>query len=406
MTLSRTRLRWMAVLAFSVCGLVAALAAFLTSSAVAAPADKVDVIIAFNKLPGATEHGLVRGLGGSIKGSYRLVPAIAASVPSTAIQGLQHNPNVERVEADIAVTAFGLGDETLQEVKNAWGVDRLDASRVWSAGYDGSGVGIAICDTGSGPHADLANQTGRFSCLSGTCVPTTTADGNGHGTHVAGSALAVLNASGVAGVAPGARLYSFQVLNSNGSGSFSSIIAALDYIVANNASLGIRVANFSLGANSDPGLTVRQAFDRANAAGILCVAAAGNSGTPPGKGDNVGYPGRYDSVLAVAATDKSDKRASFSSTGPAVDLAAPGVGINSTWLNGGYNSISGTSMATPHVSGAAALVFARHAAYINALPLASRAPWVASRLKSTATPLGSTTWFGSGLVNPVAACAP
>jgi subtilisin family serine protease len=336
--MSRARWRWIPILALPVCGLAAALAAVITSSVDAAPPDKVDVIIALKRPATAADQALVRGLGGAIKGTYRIVSAMAATVPSTAIQGLQQNPNVARVESDIAVSAYGLGDETQPEFKNAWGVDRLDASVVWNRGVTGAGVGIAICDTGSGgPHQDLPNVAGRYGCLNGKCTPDSTAlDGNGHGTHVAGTALAIKGNGDktVAGMAPGASLYSFQVLNSSGSGSFSNVIAALDYIVSYNASPPpglpkILVASFSLGSSSDPGLTVHQAFDNAYAAGVLCVAAAGNSGNPPGKGDNVGYPAAYLSVLAVAATDTNDKRASFSSTGSAVDLSAPGVAIQS-----------------------------------------------------------------------------
>jgi subtilisin len=395
----------MLAIALPVCGLVAALAAVITSSVDAAPPDKVDVIIAFKRPPTASDQALVRGLGGAIKGTYRIVPAMAATVPSVAIQGLQRNPNVERVESDIAVFAYSLNDGEPAEYSSAWGVDRLDARVVHLAGNTGAGVGIAICDTGSGPHSDLdPNVAGRYNCLSGACsLDPGQKDGNGHGTHVAGSALAKQNGSGVVGMAPDASLYSFQVLNSSGSGSFSNIIAALDYIVSYNASLGIRVANFSLGSSSDPGLTVKQAFDNAYAAGVLCIAAAGNSGNPPGKGDNVGYPARYPSVVAVAATDQNDRRASFSSTGSAVDLSAPGVAIRSTWLNGGLNIISGTSMATPHVTGAAALVFAS-GVVSDTDGLYGTANEVRKRLEDTALSLGSAGWYGKGLVNPAAAC--
>jgi len=132
------------------------------------------------------------------------------------------------------------------------------------------------------------------------------------------------------------------------------VIAALEWAVAN----GIQVTNNSYGSSGDPGETVKAAFDNAEAAGVLHVAGAGNSGNPPGRGDNVIYPARYASVIAVAATDQNDKRARWSSTGPDVELAAPGVAINSTLLGGGYGEKQGTSMASPHVAGTAALVIA------------------------------------------------
>jgi subtilisin len=138
------------------------------------------------------------------------------------------------------------------------------------------------------------------------------------------------------------------------SGYFSDVIAALQWCVDN----GIQVTNNSYGSSGDPGTSVHQAFDNAYAAGVLGVAAAGNSGNRRGIGDNVGYPARYGSVIAVAACDSSDARAYFSSTGPEVELIAPGVNISSTRLGGGYITYSGTSMASPHVTGAAALVWA------------------------------------------------
>jgi len=134
------------------------------------------------------------------------------------------------------------------------------------------------------------------------------------------------------------------------------------------------------------------------------VAAAGNSGTPPGKGDNVGYPARWDSVIAVAATDKNDNRASFSSTGPAVELAAPGVAINSTLPGNSYGAYSGTSMASPHVAGTAALVIASGITDSNGNGLINDE--VRLQLQGTAIDLGDPgrdSKYGYGLVDAAAA---
>ena len=155
-------------------------------------------------------------------------------------------------------------------------------------------------------------------------------------------------------VAQKGELYDRKALGAGGSGSDSDVIAASQWAVTN----GIQVNNNSYGSSRDPGVTVKAAFDNAYAAGVLHVAAAGNSGNPRGRGNNVIYPARWESVIAVAATDGDDERASWSSTGPDVELAAPGVGINSTLLGGGYDEDKGTSMASPHVAGTAAWVIA------------------------------------------------
>ncbi|GAI75932.1 unnamed protein product, partial [marine sediment metagenome] len=157
---------------------------------------------------------------------------------------------------------------------------------------------------------------------------------------------------GVVGVAPEARIYALKVLE-GGTGSYSDVIAAIQWAVDN----GMQVTNNSYGSSGDPGELVKAAFDAAYYTyGVLHVAAAGNNGNPPGRGDNVIYPARWDSVIAVAATDESDNRARWSSTGLDVELSAPGVNINSILPGGDYVRMSGTSMASPHVAGTAALV--------------------------------------------------
>lgn len=371
----------------------------------AAASSRVDVIIGFRSAPGPAERTLVEGLDGSVRGTFSIVPAVTASISEGALGALRSDARVASVELDGEVHALDLADADTAEVTNAWGVDRLDANLVWGT-TAGAGVGVAIVDTGSGPHtADLPAAAVRKNCLSGSCVDGGD-DDNGHGTHVAGSVLARQNGLGVVGVSPGATLFSYKVLNASGSGSWSGIIAALDSIVAYNAAspaVRIAVANFSLGSSSDPGATVKAAFDNTYASGVLVIAAAGNAGNPRGKGNNVGYPARYSSVVSVAATNKSDARASFSSTGPDVELAAPGVSINSTYLDGGYAVLSGTSMATPHVTGAAALVIGAGVVTTDTSGVNGIADEVRALLNSTAKDLGSAgrdSHFGYGLVNP------
>ena len=307
--------------------LVAILSGLLASPAWGQQPERVKVLIAFGRQPGPAEQALVRGMGGSVKYTYHLVPAIAATLPEPAISALVANPHVTRVEPDRQMRALDI------ELDNAWGVTRIGAGTVHDGGNRGDGVKLAIIDSGINyNHPDLNdNYAGGYDFVQGDGDPM---DVYGHGTHVAGTACAEDNDNGdpdgpygVVGVAPACALYALRVLDDAGFGDASDLIAAMEWAVDN----GIQVANLSLGWDLNPGDTVKAAFDNAEAAGLVIVAAACNNGNRPGKGDNVCYPALYDSVIAVAATDASDQRASFSSTGDQVELAAPGVSVFSTW---------------------------------------------------------------------------
>jgi subtilisin len=388
--------------------LVAVLSGLLVSPAWGQQPEKVKVLIAFGRQPGPAEQALVRGMGGSVKYTYHLVPAIAATLPEPAISALQANPHVMRVEPDRQMRAMDT------ELVNSWGVTRIGAGTIHNGGNKGDGVRLAIIDSGINyDHPDLdGNYQGGADFVEGDGDPM---DVYGHGTHVAGTACAEDNDNGdpagpygVVGVAPECALYALKVLDDNGFGDASDLIAALQWAVVN----GIQVANLSLGWDLNPGDTVREAFDNAEDAGLVIVAAACNNGNRPGRGDNVCYPALYDSVIAVAATDHNNQRASFSSTGDQVELAAPGVSVLSTWNdNSGYYDPqpvcreeegietcykygSGTSMAAPHVAGTAALILAANPDWTN--------DQVRAQLRATADDLGTAGWdpqYGFGLVD-------
>jgi len=335
------------------------------------PDGLVKVLIGFKDKPGPPEQAMVKGVGGKIKYTYH--------IPEKAIDTLQKNPNVTHVELDSKVYALDA------ELDNSWGVKHIGAGIVHDDGdgNKGTGIKVAIIDSGIDyNHPDLdANYVGGYDFVNDDTDPM---DDDGHGTHVAGTVAAEDDGEGVVGVAPEASLYALKVLGSDGSGSYSDVMAALQWCVDNN----IQVTNNSYGSSGDPGKTVEAAFDNSALAGVLHVAAAGNSGNPPGRGDNVGYPAAYNSVIAVAATDQNDKRARWSSTGPDLELSAPGVAINSTLLGGGYGEKNGTSMASPHVAGTAALVIA--AAIVDD---------VRYQLQITADNLGDSSLYGNGLVD-------
>jgi len=367
-------------------GLVlAALLIAVSSGSVAASPPTARVLVSFKHQPGAAEQALVRGVGGSIKYTYHLVPAIAATIPEAAISALRANPNVAGVDLDRQVSVLDREDLA------SWGVGVINADIVQARGNSGAGVKLAIIDSGIDyTHPDLsANYRGGYDFVNNDSDPM---DDLGHGTGVAGVVAAAANGAGIVGVAPEVSLYALKVLDSSGIGLYSNIIAALQWSVDN----GIQVTNNSYGEAENPGAIAQAAFDNAASAGLVNVAAAGNSGSPTGAGDNVFYPARYDSVIAVAATMPGNVRAFFSSTGPAVELAAPGFQVTTTLPGGGYGPQSGTSIASPYAAGAAALVIS------SGLDGAS----VRQRLDSTAKDLGAPgrdPLYGFGLVNAAAA---
>jgi subtilisin family serine protease len=350
--------------------------------------ERVNVLITFRQLPGAAEQALVRGAGGQVRYAYRLVPGIAASLPAPAVAALQNNPSVLAIEPDGRVEAYDA------ELDFTWGVARLGSGAIHGSGVSGAGVRVAVFDSGlEYTHFELAHAfAGGHDFVNGDDDP---ADDNGHGTHVSGTIAAADNDQWVVGAAPGVQLFAIKILDAAGQGNFSDVIAGLQWAVDQ----GVHVTNHSYGSSGDPGTLVAQAFANSAAAGLLHVAAAGNTGNCRGTGNNVGYPARYDDVIAVAATDSADNRACFSSTGPAVEVAAPGDIILSTYPSGQFAYGSGTSMASPHVAGAAALLVSR------GVPNATQ---VRGLLGGTAIDLGDSgrdKLFGFGLVNLPAAAA-
>ena len=362
--------------------------------------ERVAVFVSFREVPGPAETALVRSMGGKVKYSYHLVPAIAATVPQAALSALEAHPGVIRVEPDIPVHVVDT------ELDNTWGVKRIGAGVAHSAGNTGLGVKVAVLDTGiDTDHSDLSYDSG---CSENFTADASIEDGHSHGTHTAGTVAALDNGVGVVGVAPDAGLCILKVLSDSGGGDYSDIVAALQFIADYNsiASVPILVTNNSYGSDGDPGTTVKDAFDVLYAQGVLHVAAAGNSGNPAGRGENCIYPALWENVVATAATTQSDSRASFSSTCPELELAAPGYQINSTVPGGGYGEKSGTSMASPHAAGTAALVFAAGITDANGDGLLNDD--VRLRLQQTADDLGAAgrdSQYGYGLVDADEAAA-
>ena len=278
-----------------------------------------------------------------------------------------------------------------------WNISLIQAPEAWARGVNGNGVKVAVLDTGIASHPDLEIAGGT------SFIPGSTGydDLNGHGTHCAGVVAAKHNSIGVVGVAPEASLYAVKVLGDNGSGNTSWIIAGMEWCVIN----GIKVASMSLGGSSDPLVAYANAVKRCQDNGVTVVIASGNSyGTSfpwvcaPANSFLSEQPNA--SPIAAGAIDNRNVIAGFSSRGGRtanwnqVTCVAPGVSINSTHLGNDYATMSGTSMACPHIAGLAALV-------IQCFPDLTPAN-VKRRIATTCTDLGATgldTTYGYGLIN-------
>jgi major intracellular serine protease len=241
--------------------------------------------------------------------------------------------------------------EVVSEVPK--GVELIAAPKIWEKSK-GKGITIAILDTGCDiTHPDLSERIigGRNFTNDDDGNPDEYNDYNGHGTHVAGTIAAVQNNNGVIGVAPEAGLLILKVLDKNGSGQYDWIINGINYAVDQKAD----IISMSLGGSADvPEL--HKAIQNAIANQILVVCAAGNEGDGNDFSDEFSYPASYNEVISVGASNLERRSSEFSNSNNEVDLVAPGEEILSTYLNGTYAKLSGTSMATPHVSGALALI--------------------------------------------------
>lgn len=242
-------------------------------------------------------------------------------------------------------------EEEVKEVPK--GVELIQAPKIWNE-TKGKGIKVAVLDTGCDVnHPDLKDRIigGRNFTDDDSSNPDIYTDYNGHGTHVSGTIAAQENDAGVIGVAPEAELLIVKVLNKNGSGQYEWIINGIHYAIEQNAD----IISMSLGGPAD----VPELYDAIKAAvkkNILVVCAAGNEGDGDDSTDEFAYPGCYNEVISVGAINLERDSSEFTNSHNEIDCVAPGEGILSTYLNGKYATLSGTSMAAPHVSGALALI--------------------------------------------------
>jgi subtilisin family serine protease len=292
---------------------------------------------------------------------HRSVVVAHAGRAADVAAALRRDPNVESVVPDaVASVADWPADEPPDDALFATyqhDLPLIGMADAWPLSTGASSVVVAVLDTGyEGSHPDLAAipTVSPYNARTGS---TNVTDGYGHGTHVSGTiAGQTNNAIGVAGIAPGVTIMPVKVMDSNGQGYWSDFLEGVDWARTHSAS----VVNLSLGGplSASQVAAFQPTFNAAHDAGMLVIAAAGNNNN-----SNAFYPASFAHVVSVAATNNNDAKASFSNFGPAVDLAAPGVSITSTYVNDTYRAMSGTSMATPHVVGLAALIRSYHPGY-------------------------------------------
>jgi len=320
------------------------------------------------------EADISRAGGRTERRFTHVLNGLSVRIKNSEVARLRNNPNVLSVEPDQQMFAVDTQSPT-----PSWGLDRIDQrslplNSTFTATAQGSGVDTYIVDTGI--YASHTEFTGRLAAgFSSIADSNGTNDCNGHGTHVAGT-----TAGTTYGIAKSATLIPVRVLDCSGSGSNSGVIAGLDWIVAHHISGKAAVVNMSLGGGASTALDT--AVQNVINDGIVMVVAAGNSNvdacnTSPARATNaltVGATGQY------SAGETTDSRSSYSNYGPCLDIFAPGSRITSSWIGGSaaINTISGTSMAAPHVAGVAAVLFGRYPS--------STASQIASMLLISATP--------------------
>lgn len=359
----------------------------MTAEAQTTSGETAPLIVKYRHLtPKFSRESIARSNGATISEPLKLADTVVLRVPKGRVSeiagNLRKNLLVEYAEEDSIAQAFEVPDDP--RFSEQWGLSKIDAAGGWDLTH-GASVDIAIVDTGiNGAHPDLSSKiVASVNCtISSSCPAVSPTDSYGHGTHVAGIAGAVTNNGvGVAGTSWEGRLMSVKALDDNGSGYYSWIANGIVWAADN----GAEVINLSLGGSSSS-ITLQNAVTYAWNKGVILVAAAGNSGR-----NSATYPAYYSNVIAVAATDSSDKKASFSNYGSWVDVAAPGVSTLSTYKND-YSTLSGTSMAAPYVSGLAALLFGQNSSWTNSQ--------VRTQIESTADAISGTgNYWAKGRIN-------
>jgi subtilisin len=358
-------------------------------------APDVNAIVAF--ADGNYDPKLIQDLGGDIISESSSLGMVHATFPLNSYALLSANPSVDFVERDSHFVVASSDSLESAEYAESWGISTIGAEAAHSSHFTGRGVKVAVLDTGVDyTHPDLSpNYRDGYDFINDDSDPM---DDNGHGTHVAGIIAGAKNGEGILGVAPEAEIYALKVSDSRGKGSFSGLIKGIDWAIENDMDI-VTMSITGTGGTKALQKAVQVAYDEY---GILLVAAVGNGGS-----GEVLYPAAYEEVIGVGSVTEDGEKSSFSRTGEEVELVAPGSDIKSTAIDGNYKVSSGTSMATPFVTGAAALLLGTdERTWENSGIVDGDGIWtnneVRSVLRYTATDLGDEgvdEEFGYGLLN-------
>ncbi|MBP3965954.1 S8 family peptidase [Paenibacillus sp. DLE-14] len=275
------------------------------------------------------------------------IQGFSLRVPNDVLRSHTHDGIWIENDPLLSVHSSSIYKPVIREKGIPWGVQEIKAPLAWST-TTGHRVKVGVIDTGVDfSHPDLKQSLGRgINLLNRGSLPH---DDNGHGTHIAGTIAAANQVHGMIGVAPRATVYPVKAFDQNGSAFVSDIVLGIDWCVRNN----MDIVNMSFGMKTRS-KSLLTAVTNAYNAGVIIVASSGNDG----KRKSIDYPARYPQTIAVGATNRLRRIAPFSNRGLYIDVYAPGDKILSSWLRGKYNEMSGTSMATSHVSGAIALLLA------------------------------------------------
>ena len=395
----------------------------------AAPTAEYRVIMFFTESPNVA---LVESYGAEIEYVYNIVPGLSCKLTETMIERLTLEQDVVRIEMDSMISALGKpegggGRKEVVEEEDTWNIAKIGAPTAWGMGYTGQywssnkpHIQVAILDSGIDyNHPDLMpnradyNSDGIIDGWDYVNDDENPMDDFGHGTHVAGLVAATKDNTGIVGAANSAHLYALKVLDSQGTGYWSWAIAALDWVLTGPDGLAStyddpEVVVMSFGTDVAPD-TMRIACENAYNKGIVLVAAAGDDYS------GVNYPAAFNTVIAVAATDSKNKDPSSSSSGSEVELAAPGIDVNSTFYDPAtskhtYTTMSGTSMAAPHVAGTIALMLSKNPSFTQAYYVGdgpTLVNYIRSTLHDTAKDIDARNFdfnSGYGLVQAGEAC--
>ncbi|KAF9974480.1 hypothetical protein BGZ73_002104 [Actinomortierella ambigua] len=371
---------------FAVCAAVASAAPLISTAGTPVPDSYIVVLKGGNtaesfqsKFNEIARRQNGRGKTPSISRKYKAIPGFAAELNKGALDELLASPEVDYVEQDQIFTI-----SASQTAPPSWGLPRISQrDRNLSAPYyyqDAAGEGVTAYIIDTGVYVEHTDFGGRASFGYNAVSGSANTDENGHGTHVAGTVGGTKY-----GVAKNVKIVGVKVLDAQGSGTTAGVVAGMDWVIS-KARGTKAVANMSLGGGKST--TLDNAANRFYSANIPLFVAAGNSAYTSACNQS---PAGASQAFTVAASDSSDRFASFSSYGTCVEIIAPGVGITSAWINGpsSTNTISGTSMATPHVTGAAALLISAEAglttsqAVFNRLIALSTPNKITGNLKST-----------------------